>query len=389
MTSRDETAPQHFSTLFGWAVYLACSWTWCIGMYLPVVLRDHYGFSAVLAFAIPNVVGVMLFAVGVGTVARSRALIAGHTSAMLWFSLTAIAFHVYFLGAVWGYEFPGFWWPAAMLVPLPIVALAWLARTLSDRMLLRLAGAVYWLSMCLVMLASSMKVGPEAHVREAVWAGRAPSGVVFLVPVFIIGFLSCPYLDLTFHRALAAVGGRRPGKTTFALFGATFAVMLVVTAIYSQTGLVWPVIMHILVQSWFTITVHFKEIETRRCTATGDAVGRWVWPVLVISWLLAPLPLIDYRWWFILTGLIFPAYVALMMVRPRLGRKAAHQMALAALIVLLMPFSALGFLNGGWEWLTLIPSVTLVLSLGTGTPGPAAGRPPLEAVPVTAPSPAG
>ncbi len=367
MTSRDQTAPQYFFTLFGWALYLACSWTWCIGMYLPIVLRDHYGFSAVLAFAIPNLLGVMLFAVGVGTVARSRALIAGHTIAMLWFSLTTSAFHVYFLGAVWGYEFRSAGWFPALLVPLPIVALAWLARTLSDRTLLRLAGPVYGLSICLVTLACFTSVGPDGRVREAVWAARPASGVVFLVPVFIIGFLTCPYLDLTFHRALAAVGGRGPGKTTFALFGVTFAAMLVLTAIYSQTGFVWPVVMHILVQSWFTMTVHFKEIETRRCTATGGAVGRWVWPVLVISWLLAPLPLIDYRWWFIFTGLIFPAYVALMMVRPRLGRPAAHQLVLAAVVVLLMPFSAFGFLNGGWEWLTLIPSVTLVLSLAAGS----------------------
>lgn len=389
MKSSSDTAPQYARTLLGWAVYLACSWTWCIGMYLPVVLHDHYGWTAVYAFAIPNIAGVALFAFGVGTVARSRALIAGHRSAMLWFSLVTIAFHVYFLGAVWGYEFPGFWWPAAMLVPLPIVALAWLARSLSDRTLVRVATGVYLLSMGLVTVAILSHLGPEAHFRQAVWPPRPASGVVFLVPVFIIGFLLCPYLDLTFHRALAAVGGGGPGKTTFAFFGGVFANMLLYTVAYTITGIVWPIVMHLLVQSWFTMAVHFKELETQRCTTAGQAVGRWVWPLLVLSWALAPLPIIDYRWWFIFTGLIFPAYVALMMVRPRLGRPAAHQLALAVVIVLLLPFDALGFLKGGWEWLTLIPSVTLVLSLGIGTPGPATGKPPLEDLPAAVPSPTG
>jgi len=367
MTSSPETARQYFLTPLGWAVYLACSWTWCIGMYLPVVLLDHYGWPAVLAFAIPNVAGVVLFAFGVGSVARSRALIAGHKSAMLWFSLITIAFHVYFLGAVWGYEFPGFWRPAAMLVPLPIVALAWLARSWRDDLLVRIAGGVYLLSMGLVTLAGFLHSTSGAPLREAVWASRAPSGVVFLVPVFIIGFLLCPYLDLTFHRALIAVGGRGPGKTTFALFGVVFAFMLLCTVSYALFGFLWPVLVHILIQSWFTMTVHFKEIETQRYAAAGQAMGRWVRPTLILSWVMAPLPLVDYRGWLIFTGLIFPAYIALMMVRPRLGRPAAHQMVLALVIVLLMPFSAIGFLRGGWEWLTLIPSVTLVLSLVAGS----------------------
>ncbi len=380
MTERSELASQSFVTLLGWAVYLACSWTWCIGMYLPVVLLDHYGWPAVAAFAIPNIAGVVLFGIGVGTVARSRALIAGNTAAMLWFSLITIAFHVYFLGAVWGYEFKGSFWAGATLVPLPIVALAWLARTLSDRTLVRVAGGVYLFSICLVNLAGFMSAASGDPLRQAVWAARPAAGLVFLVPVFVIGFLLCPYLDLTFHRALIAVGGRGPGKTTFALFGVVFALMLMGTVLYSIIGFLWPIVVHILIQSWFTMTVHFKEIESRRSTPAGEVVGRWVWPVLITSWVLAPLPLVDYRWWFIFTGLIFPAYVALMMVRPRLGRPSAHQMTLAIVIVLLTPFSALGFLFPGFEWLTLVPSVTLVLSLLVGGPQAVAGHSDEQAV---------
>lgn len=372
MIAGSEADPKSFSTLFAWAVYLACSWTWCIGMYLPVVLMDHYGIPAVLAFAIPNIAGVVLFAFGVKTVAASRALTAGHAPAMLWFSLTTIAFHVYFLAAVWRYEFPGSSAALAILVPAPVVLLAWLARGLSDRLLVRAALGVYLLSWIMMTLMTFRPLGLDAPIREAVWAARPESGLVFLVPVFIIGFLLCPFLDLTFHRALVAVGGRGPGKTTFALFGIVFAFMLWFTLLYAGVGFRWPVVLHILVQSWFTMTVHFKEIESRRHSSAGEAVGRRVWPVLAVSWLLVVLPFVDYRWWFLFTGLVFPVYVVLMMVRPRLGAPSAHQVTLAVVILLLTPFSALGFLVAEMEWLALAPCVTMVLALFVGREAPAA-----------------
>ncbi|HTL30770.1 MAG TPA: hypothetical protein VL282_16180, partial [Tepidisphaeraceae bacterium] len=35
----------------GWAIYLGMSWTWCIGMFLPVLLVRDYGFWGWLVFA--------------------------------------------------------------------------------------------------------------------------------------------------------------------------------------------------------------------------------------------------------------------------------------------------------------------------------------------------
>ncbi|MCC6907529.1 MAG: hypothetical protein IT430_06290 [Phycisphaerales bacterium] len=376
MTAIPEAEPQYFLRLLGWAVYLACSWTWCIGMYLPVVLLDHYRWPGVVAFAIPNVAGVVLFGLGVGTAARSRAMIAGNRGAMLWFSLITIAFHVYFLAAVWGYEFPHASALLTSLVPLPVVAAAWLTRRLSDRSLVRLAAGVYVLSWALMYFMTS--AGAAYGLREPVWAARPESGVVFLAPALVIGFLLCPYLDLTFHRAFKAVGGRGPGKTTFALFGVVFSMMLLFTFYYSLAGFRWPVIVHILVQSWFTMTVHFKELDARAATSAGEAVGRWTGPVLGISWLLAMLPIVDYRWWFLFTGLIFPAYVALVMVRRRLGQPAAHQAVLALAVAVLTPFAALSFLVGGLEWLALVPSVALVLAMLARAPVAAAPAGALE-----------
>src|SRR5690242_7362807 len=43
--------------VLGWGAYLACSWTWCISMFLPVLLVRDYGVWGFVVFAVPNVIG--------------------------------------------------------------------------------------------------------------------------------------------------------------------------------------------------------------------------------------------------------------------------------------------------------------------------------------------
>ncbi len=52
------------SVFLVWPIFLACSWTWVIGMYLPMVLLERYGWWGYVIFAVPNVLGVMLFGWG-------------------------------------------------------------------------------------------------------------------------------------------------------------------------------------------------------------------------------------------------------------------------------------------------------------------------------------
>lgn len=389
MNAPRSAASAFFASPVVWAIYLACSWTWCIGMYLPLVLRDHYGWGGVVAFAIPNVAGVVLFGAVISTAGMSRALIARHHGVMAWFSLITIAFHVYFLAAVWGYEFAGASWAASLLVPLPVAALAWLARQCSDRTLRLAAVFVYAASLGLMVITLVLRAAgdDEGAQRAASWAPRQPAGLIFLAPLFILGFLTCPCMDLTFHRALQGVGGGRRGRITFALFGAFFTAMIGYTAIYSVTGLLWPVVLHMLVQSWFTMTLHWREIEARRGDESATSAHRWLWPVLALSWAAAPLPVVDYRWWFIFTGLVFPAWVVLTMARARLGRRAAPEWTIAAMILLLAPFAAAGFL-GGFEWLLLVPCAVLTISLLAGRPAGAgaAGAPADRSIGAAAPT---
>ena len=51
----------------GWGLYLASSWTWCIGMFLPIILLERYGWQGFFMFAIPTIVSSRVL----GTAARA------------------------------------------------------------------------------------------------------------------------------------------------------------------------------------------------------------------------------------------------------------------------------------------------------------------------------
>ena len=45
----------------GWGLYASSSWTWCIGMFLPIILLDRFGTAGFWAF------GLGLFAAGLSS----------------------------------------------------------------------------------------------------------------------------------------------------------------------------------------------------------------------------------------------------------------------------------------------------------------------------------
>src|SRR3954467_4391659 len=90
-------------TWVGWAMYLGMSWTWCIGMFLPVLLIRDYGAWAWVVFAVPNVIG----AAAMGWVLRdgdSEKLTGAHRPMIAGFSFITATFQLFFafwmLGAV-------------------------------------------------------------------------------------------------------------------------------------------------------------------------------------------------------------------------------------------------------------------------------------------------
>src|SRR3954469_1337029 len=80
------------------ATFLASSWTWVIGMFLPVLLVREYGVWAWVIFAIPNCIGAAAMGWTRRTPTQSRDMVVAHAAACRVFSLVTIAFHVFVVG---------------------------------------------------------------------------------------------------------------------------------------------------------------------------------------------------------------------------------------------------------------------------------------------------
>src|SRR5437773_2594477 len=129
---------------FLWAFFLACSWTWCIGMFLPVLLVRNWGIWAWIVFAVPNIIG----AAAMGFVIRSRAqsedILINHRPAIAVFSLITIAFHIYFIYWFVADRLMGPW---LLVIPVAAFFLIWGAGRLSPQTDPAMAAIVWLLSM--------------------------------------------------------------------------------------------------------------------------------------------------------------------------------------------------------------------------------------------------
>jgi hypothetical protein len=390
-TSRSLTPPGSSGWLgtLGWAAYLACSWTWCIGMFLPVLLVRDYEVWGFVVFAVPNVVG----AAAMGWVLRdgkSEDIIRRHRAACATFSLVTIVFQVFFLfafvnggtaAALAERSVAGDFYGPPILLPILIAIAFAVGRGWG-------ALACWGLSVaCLVLWIKHEGAAglPPAHVFE-------PS-LVGLGPVCVFGFLLCPYLDLTFlhaRRSTAQVSAR----WAFGLgFGVLFLTMILFTLAYSgvlaqppTTNLGKLVLgVHITLQLAYTVVVHAIELARGRARWTA---GIWLALGMVLAALvfgliamqtngrispqlsLTPFGLslreIGYRLFMSFYGLIFPAYVYLCMIPTRdghsgmSGREGKQKLfVLTGAIAIAAPMFWLGFIERQTVW--LVPGLAVVL----------------------------
>lgn len=360
----------------GWGLYCACSWTWCIGMFLPVILLGRYGWWGFLAFAIPNVLGCAAF----GYILRSRdnalTLVRRHHVAMRLFSLVTISFHIFFLGFALWLLLPGgiagepgehsLW--IALCAPVVVLMLGQVLAGIPTRYWPLFAIAVYAISLTAFAL-----IGVQP-LREIGWSGEhATIDVLWLTPVMVLGFLLCPYLDLTFHRALQA----SPSRHAFGVFGVGFAVMIVLTCTYWDvltTGLTWLVLGHVMAQSIFTISAHLREATMQHGSLTvgerrmSGAVAAGFAPLIGlliaffgVLWLDPIAASVDnYLRFLVFYGLIFPAYVLAFMAP---GGRTINQRNVVMYSITCLAFAPLyeaGFLHGH-AWVLVIPPTVLLL----------------------------
>ncbi|MGH7214238.1 MAG: hypothetical protein ACREIT_05700 [Tepidisphaeraceae bacterium] len=355
-----------------WAIFLGMSWTWCIGMFLPVLLVREYGPWAWVVFAAPNVVGAAAMGAVMNRVRDPEAFVARHRVALAAFSCVTVAFHFFF--ATWMIASV---LPAGVAWVLAAVAVALLAGWRRERIDLLSAGVVLAFSTA-AFVAYVVRVGPSTP--------PAPPDVSVvdlfaLAVVCAFGFALCPYLDRTFHRAYLATYGR-PAVWAFGVgFGLFFLAMIVFTLCYTGPldavvrrgpGAIgaftaWVVGLHMVVQSGFTAAVHARGREVMFPIAAAAIAGIFI----VLGHALdgrsgLTAGEISYRLFMSFYGLIFPAYAWLCMIPTRdgvSGPTADRLTVLAVVVAPAAPFYWLAFIEGRMPWVLVGVGIVLLARL--------------------------
>lgn len=381
-----------------WAAFLGSSWTWCIGMFLPVILVRDYGVWGWVTFAVPNVLG----AAAMGWVLRdgqSERMVPAHRPALVAFSVVTAAFQVFF--ALW--MLPQLGLPKLQWATLAAGAvLVWVGGRWQQWPHLVLAGAAL-----LASVVAWVAAGRSGELLSPVrlWttdAGRFPPDLALLAPVMAFGFAFCPYLDLTFHRARQQTRGAH-ARAAFSLgFGVLFLAMIVFTLYYAVPvsrhltdpsligqALLTAVGLHMLGQLAFTIGAHWRDAA--RTIRFGDAVVPLASVALgVVAWLASTAidyPAADparttarvtfgggelvYLLFMSFYGLAFPAYAWLCITPTWRAPTPPDRRAWATFAVVVLiaaPMYWMGFVERETTWLLPALAVVLLARLATRRP---------------------
>jgi putative flippase GtrA len=348
MTDGESTPRLAWPRAVGWGAFLACSWTWCIGMFLPILFVRDYGIWGFVIFATPNVIG----AAAMGWVLRrpgaAQSLLETHAGATLWFSRITIAFQIFFLawivsGLVRLDDLETTWkWLAVAAVP--VVGVLVLPSVASEHgsNMRRLVGAcVIW---CVSIVAAVIAITTTDLQTWTIPVPTTSMGAAFVAPVCAFGFLLCPYLDRTFLRARRSAPGPT-GTAAFLIgFGVLFFTMILFTLFYASGSLGADslgmyittsaagvaVYIHLLMQLAYTINVHRQELPAKN-TGMVAAIAAIVLLVLFAfatnldtTFRNQTLGEVIYRSFISCYGYIFPGYVYLVMIPTRDGHSGPH-----------------------------------------------------------------
>jgi hypothetical protein len=372
----------------GWSVYLAMSWTWCIGMYLPVLLVRDYGVWGWVVFAVPNVTGAAAMGWMIRSKAHSRQIVAAHRAMTVTFSIITGGFQIFF--ALWmaeGLHLAG--WNAGWVVPVVAAVFASMSamRTRQAAHALALVVAVVSV-LCAAQLARAglLRLPDGQLLAPKVFRVNLAS----IAAVSAFGFLLCPYLDLTFHRARMSLTDRE-APVAFGLgFGAIFALAIVFTLAYAPwllylldtqfamrhaTAVVFAV--YFLSHLTFTTAVHWQCVGLLGpMISTAIGIAGWVLIRLVEHPLLDSGELV-YRVFMAFYALVFPAYVWICMIPSAAAAPSRRSWEVFGVAVLLAgPMFWLGFIENRMIW--LLPGLAVVLLARLLVPAAQVPAPPVQ-----------
>jgi len=354
-----------------WGAFLAASWTWVIGMFLPVLLVKDFGGWAWVIFAVPNCIGAAAMGWTMRSREQSRQFVIDHAVACRVFSLVTIAFHIFFVSWMlplrlgpWGYV------ASAVLVQLAFTPFVKVRTTLVMSVLT-----------LLISVGLAVALGSRGALQMPALTPMQPEEFLGLSLVCALGFLLCPYLDLTFHRARQATSDFGAQVAFGFGFCIMFLAMIVLTLLYTQTlfsiaGVSTVLLMiHIGVQAAFTVNVHAASVQqqaesrddrgnTRAALGAALAIGftaalvahlseqtGWSYRGMTIGELL-------YRSFMSFYGLVAPAYLLCAWAR----RRPSVRWWIAT-ILLAAPFYWIGFMEAAMSWTAVGVFIVLAMSL--------------------------
>lgn len=385
-----------------WACFLGCSWTWIIGMVFPILLLRDYGPWGWVVFAVPNVLGAAAMGTVLWKPQWSAWVVEKHRDMGLRFSEVTIAYHGFVLGWLvmrhWGI------WIAATVIGVTLII--W-SRVKGDRTAGIIAAGIAGMS--LIWLGVGWALNPQDawlgvfNETDSIPARLSTLDLVLFAPAAVLGFLCCPYLDLTFHRARMATAPLT-GASAFALgFGVVFCSMIVGTLMYAglflpsgvlfeqavghQLPETWNAVLavHLTLQIAFTVAIHWHEVGRNGSSGSMLRLAAITLAALLIGWFVqhdptsiptdaaglspAEAPAFAmttgetiYRLFLLCYGLIFPAYVWLCMIptlRPTNPRTRKAIFILGA--VLCVPMGWLFFIESNSAWIIAIVSLLIAL----------------------------
>lgn len=372
------------TSITGWAIYLGVSWTWCIGMYLPVILARDFGIWSFAAFALPNAFGAAAMAFVLGDADRSRRLIERHRGAMTSFSFVTIAYQAFFAG--WMLPQLLGWWTLG-LYPLLLAVLIYAVR--KDGEFHKITAAAWALSLAAAALLWQRGALALPDSTGLFTPADGGLGVAWLAPVCLLGFALCPYLDLTFHHALQRAEAGRGWERSKGLLGGAraaytlgflgvFASMIALTLLYTPLLLSGHdrlaralVGAHMMLQLVVTIVLHQVRMATaQRNPADSLKTQKRFFPLVaacvalgLLCLFIPPLTGLStdrpagewvYRTFLAYYGLLAPAYVLIRVV------SGGTMRLLGGTVVTALPFYAIGFFTPHSVY--LVPGVGIVLA---------------------------
>ncbi|MEE2680795.1 MAG: hypothetical protein VX641_00315 [Planctomycetota bacterium] len=336
--SPDATGHGSVIATLGWGIYSASSWTWCIGMFLPIVLMKYLGWWGFLIFAVPNVLGVVAFGYLFDADA-SRRMLARHRSAIRLFSVVTVGYQLFFIAWIMSGLMPESGGTTAALVAIGVWLVGLTLAALPDRGWVVL-GVLAWVVSIGLFGAFLVENGPGLLETRPGRGLLEPTDALALAPAIVFGFLLCPWLDGSFHRARIRSGSPH----TFLIFAIAFVPMILFTVAYASGGAIAVnvlVVIQLLLQATFTTAVHLREAWLGGLGAARDRARPWPWAALlpVLCILLGTLPWFaneaTYLRFLGFYGLVFPAFVLLFM--SPLGSLRTSGLPLLVVAVLLVP----------------------------------------------------